>query len=299
MPHDNVRPPIRRVGLVARRGLRAAAPVLSDLTAWLEAHDVQVVLEADTAALAGLTGRNTAMKEDLPGRVGLVVVLGGDGTLLSMADRIAEADADIPILGVNFGSLGFLTEVTLPELYPALESVLDGTAQVDARLMLHGRVRRGDRDLADRLVLNDLVITRGPHSRIIELAVSVGSEFVTRVRADGLIIASPTGSTAYNLACGGPILHPAVDALVLTPVAPHMLTNRPIVIPAAAEVRVEPMIEFPDQVVVVAFDGQAGPPLLTGDTVSVTPAPRPVRIVRASTRTYFEVLRQKLKWGER
>ena len=300
MSHDHpLARPIRHVGLVARSGLRAAAPVLADMTAWLETRDVQVVLEADTAALAGLTGRSTATKEDLPGRVGLVVVLGGDGTLLAMADRIAEAGADVPILGVNFGSLGFLTEVTLPELYQSLESVLDGTAQVDVRLMLRGRIRRGDRDLADRLVLNDIVITRGPHSRIVELAVSVGSEFVTRVRGDGLISASPTGSTAYSLACGGPILHPAVNALLLTPIAPHMLTNRPVVIPATAEVRIEPLIEFPDQEVVVVFDGQAGPALVAGDTASVVTAPGPVRIVRASTRTYFEVLRQKLKWGER
>lgn len=300
MAHENPPPrTIGTVGVVARRGLRAAAPVLSDMTAWLEARGLAVILETETAALADLgPNRRTAAKADLPKCVDLVVILGGDGTLLGMADRIAEAGVDVPILGVNFGSLGFLTEVTLDEIRSALESTIAGTARIDARLMLRACVRRGGRVLVERVVLNDVVVTRGPLSPIIELSVSVGTEFVTRVRADGLIVASPTGSTAYNLASGGPIVHPSVDALVMTPIAPHTLTNRPVVIPTTTEVTIESISMGGDHEVVAMFDGHSGVRLQPGDVVSIQTARQPLRLVR-STRTYFEVLRQKLKWGER
>jgi NAD+ kinase len=291
---------IARVGLVAKTGLQAAAGVLAEIAGWLEARDVAAVFETDTAALAGVpAGRAVVGRDELPGHVDLIVVLGGDGTLLGMADRIAQAGADIPILGVNFGSLGFLTEVTLPEIAASLDSVLAGTARIDQRLMLRSRVLHADALVADRLALNDVVVTRGALTRIIDLSVSVGGEFVTDVKADGLIIASPTGSTAYNLAAGGPIVHPDVDAMVLTPIAPHTLTNRPIVIPASSEVRVQPKLNDGYDEVYVTFDGQFGLPLGQDDLICVTRAEKPLRLVRASTRTYFEVLREKLKWGER
>jgi len=215
-----------------------------------------------------------------------------------MADRIAHSGAVVPIVGVNFGSLGFLTEITLPELYPSLESVLAGTAQIDERMMLRSRTLRDGVVHADRLALNDIVITKGALSRIIELAVAIGDHPVMSVRADGLIIASPTGSTAYNLAAGGPILHPEVDALLLTPIAPHMLTNRPVVIPASSEVRVRPEMNSNEEIF-ITIDGQSGHALHANDEICITRADRPLRLVRASTRTYFDVLRQKLKWGER
>lgn len=292
--------PIRRVGLVAKTGLEAAAGVLAELAGWLEARDVRAVFETETAALAGLPpGRQTIGRDDLPNECDLIVVLGGDGTLIGMADRIAQAGADVPILGVNFGSLGFLTEITLPELYPSLESVLAGTAQIEERIMLRSRTLRDGGVFAERLALNDVVITKGALSRIIDLEVSIGDQAAMHVRADGLIIASPTGSTAYNLAAGGPILHPEVDALLLTPIAPHMLTNRPIVIPASSEVRVQPAMNGSNEEVFVTFDGQSGHPLESDDVISIRRADRPLRLVRASTRTYFDVLRQKLKWSER
>jgi NAD+ kinase len=162
--------------------------------------------------------------------------------------------------------------------------------------MLATRTIRNDAVFADHIVLNDIVITKGALSRIIEISVTVGDAPVTRFRADGLIIASPTGSTAYNLAAGGPIVHPAVDALILTPIAPHTLTNRPVVIPAASDVHVRPIMEKEDEVF-VTFDGQAGFPLQAHDLVSVRRAPRPLRIVKSAKRTYFELLREKLKWG--
>jgi NAD+ kinase len=227
-----------------------------------------------------------------------VVVLGGDGTLLGMADCIGEAGSGIPILGVNFGSLGFLTEVTLPELYRSLEAALNGRARVEDRLMLRATTVRGGRTFARSIALNDAVITKTARSRMIDLSVYVGDEFVTRVKADGLIIATPTGSTAYNLAAGGPIVQPTVDALLLTPIAPHTLTNRPVVIPSTSPVRVQPNMEERDEVF-LTFDGQQGFQLQAGDEVTVRRGDRPLRLIKPSSRSYFEVLRTKLKWGER
>ena len=292
--------PIARVGLVAKAKLGEAAGMIAELAGWLEGRNVRAVFESDTASLAAVPpGRATFSRDDLPRECDLVVVLGGDGTLIGMANRIAHAQTDVPILGVNFGSLGFLTEITLPELYPSLESVLAGTALIDERLMLRSRIRRGTAIVVDRLALNDVVITKGALSRIIDLAVAIDNQPVMRVRADGLIIASPTGSTAYNLAAGGPIVHPAADALLLTPIAPHMLTNRPIVLPASVELRVQPAEASSNDELFVTIDGQFGHALRPDEVVLVDSAPRPLRLVRAATRSYFDVLREKLKWSER
>jgi NAD+ kinase len=288
---------ITRVGLLAKRGLDAAANVLAELAGWLEARDVRAVFEVETAKLVGLPpGRPTSTRDDLPKACDLIVILGGDGTLIGMAGRIAKAGTDVPILGVNFGSLGFLTEITLPELHDALESTLAGTAEIDSRMMLLAQTVRNDQPFSEHTVLNDIVITKGALSRIVEISVTVGDEPVTRVRADGLIIASPTGSTAYNLAAGGPIVHPALDAILLTPIAPHTLSNRPVVIPASSDIHVRPIMESNSEVF-VTFDGQSGFPLQSSDIVSVRRAPRSLRIIKAANRTYFEVLRSKLRWG--
>jgi NAD+ kinase len=224
------------------------------------------------------------------------VVLGGDGTLLAMAKAIAESGHDIPILAVNFGSLGFLTEITRPELQQSLDAVLAGRSMFDQRMMLNAQSTRGNES---HMALNDVVFSRTALSRMIELSVSVGDQFVAAVKADGLIVATPTGSTAYNLAAGGPIVHPAMDALVLTPIAPHTLTNRPIVIPAEREVRVKSTSTNAGDEVYVTMDGQTGFGLQEGDELTITRADRPLRLVRSTTRSYFEVLRQKLKWNER
>jgi len=288
---------ITRVGLTAKRGLTAAAGVIAELAGWLEARDVRAVFEEETARLAGVPrDRPTVTRDKLPRECDLIVVLGGDGTLIGMAGRIAAAGTDVPILGVNYGSLGFLTEVTLPELYDALEAALEGRAVIESRAMLTCRTVRNQGVFADHAVLNDIVITKGALSRIIEISVSVGDAPVTRFRADGLIIASPTGSTAYNLAAGGPIVHPAVDAMLLTPIAPHTLTNRPVVIPAASDVHVRPIMDDHDEVF-VTFDGQRGFALQPHDLVSIRRAPRPLRMVKSSRRSYFDLLREKLKWG--
>jgi NAD+ kinase len=292
--------PVTAVGIVAKSHLKAATPHLIDIGAWLRSRGIRAVYETATAALMTPPPppESVAEKHRVVQSVDMVVVLGGDGTLLSVADCIGAAGSGIPLLGINFGSLGFLTEVTLPELYPSLESALAGTAPIEDRMMLRSTTLRGGSIFADHIALNDVVVTKGAHSRMIDLSVSVGDEFVTRVKADGLIVATPTGSTAYNLAAGGPIVHPALDALLLTPIAPHTLTNRPIVIPAGSAVRVQPLIEDRDEVY-VTFDGQAGFQLAADDEIRICRADRMLRLIRPSTRSYFEVLREKLKWGER
>lgn len=292
--------PVNRVGIVAKHGLLAASEHLVRLGAWLRERAIAAVYETATASLAGSAAQgSTLSREELPNAVDLIVVLGGDGTLLAVADHIAQAGRDIPILGVNFGSLGFLTEIRIDELFPSLEAVVDGKATYDERLMLAATASlRGKTDEL-RIVLNDVVFTRGALSRMIELSVSVSGRFVTKVKADGLIIASATGSTAYNLAAGGPIVHPAVDALLITPIAPHTLTNRPVVIPGSAEVEVRPEAPDGSEDVFVTYDGQYGYPVHQGDVIRVKKADRVLRLVKAPARGYFELLREKLKWGER
>jgi len=290
---------ITRIGIVAKPGLTAVSADLPLIAAWLEKRGVQAIFDAETAALTSPGRYATVPRDDLPRHVDMVLLLGGDGTLLGMADRVAQADLEIPILGVNFGGLGFLTEITYPELYPSLEAALAGTAVIESRLMLRAVVERASRVRVDRRVLNDVTITGGSLSRVVEFVVTVGGEFVASFHADGIIIATPTGSTAYNLSAGGPIVHPAVDAFVLNPIAPHTLTNRPVVIPASADVLVQPLPRGEDVDAFVTFDGQAGERLEVSDVVRVRRAARPARLVRASTRSYYQVLREKLRWAER
>jgi len=293
---------IARVGIVAKSHLQAAAPHLTGVAAWLDERSIEPIFETATASLCeqepGGRGRRTFDKSALVREVDLIVVLGGDGTLLSMADHIGAANVDVPILGVNFGRLGFLTEVTLPELYQSLEIAIRGDARVEERILLCSTTIRNGKPLAEYVSLNDVVVTKAARSRMLELSVWAGEEFVARVKADGIIISTPTGSTAYNLAAGGPIVQPGLDALVLTPIAPHMLTNRPVVIPSGSLVRVQPVMDERDEVY-VTFDGQDGYELERGDEVRICTAPRRLKLLHPSSRSYFDVLREKLKWNER
>lgn len=289
---------MKAIGIVARPDLAHAASLLRELAQWLRARGIEVWLEEKTAALTDgslPSGCRRAPGPEVGAAVDALVVLGGDGTLLR-ASRLLKTQA--PVLGVNFGSLGFLTEITLPELYDTLAGLLDGTYRSEERRLLRAVVKRRGEERADAEVLNDVVVTKAALARIIELDVSVDGLFVSAFRADGLIVSSPTGSTAYNLAAGGPIVHPALAAIVLTPICPHMLTNRPLVIgdEGTVEVRLRSVREGD---VHVSFDGQGGLPLLGDDVVAVTRSPRTLRLVKAPGRDYFEVLRTKLKWGER
>jgi len=291
--------PITRAGIVAKHGL-AASGHLDRLVSWLNERGIAAVFETETASLAGTRpATGTWSREELPDHVDLIIVLGGDGTLLSMATRIVRTGRDVPMLGVNFGSLGFLTETRIDELYETLESVLAGTAAYDVRALLSAEAYRSRELFDSRVVLNDVVFTKAALSRIIELAVSVSTGLVTKVKADGLIVASATGSTAYNLAAGGPIVHPRVDALVLTPIAPHTLTHRPVVIPGSETVEVRPLPDAGAEDIYVTYDGQSGYPLQKGDSIRICKHAHTLRLVKAPARSYFEVLREKLKWGER
>jgi NAD+ kinase len=231
----------------------------------------------------------------LPARVDLLVVLGGDGTLLSMARLVGVRG--IPILGVNLGALGFLTEIPLEELYITLEEALTGHYQFSERIMLTAHIHRQGERIAEYSVLNDVVINKGALARIIEIETYIDREYVTTYRADGLIISTPTGSTAYSMAAGGPIIFPSLQALVLTPICPHTLTNRPLVVPNGVSIEVILASEKED--VYLTLDGQVGFALRYRDVVEVKSAERSIKLIKSSHRSYYEVLRTKLKWGER
>ena len=284
------------VGVLARPDLGEAGPTLRDLIRWLRERGVGVCLEERTSHLVKDLAATCAVASagEVVEQADALVVLGGDGTLLAASHVVKKP---IPVLGVNFGSLGFLTEITLRELYPSLEGVLAGTYRFEERRMLHAAVRGQGRPESGGDVLNDVVITKASFSRIIELEVSVDGAFVSSFRADGLIISSPTGSTAYNLAAGGPILHPTLPAIVLTPICPHMLSNRPLVMSDAVSIQVR-LRDARDGDVQITLDGQQGFPLAPQDTVTVTRSPYTIRLVKAPERDYFEILRTKLKWGE-
>jgi len=285
------------IGILARPDLAEAGPAIRDLVSWLRERKVPVVLDEATAALGGLEARaacRVASGREVAAAADALVVLGGDGTLLA-ASRLL--DRTVPLLGVNFGSLGFLTEIGLGDLYPALQAVLEGRYEHEERRLLHAVARRAGHEDVQAEVLNDVVITKAGPSRIIELEVTIDGAFVSAFRADGLIVSSPTGSTAYNLAAGGPILHPSLAAVVLTPICPHMLTNRPLVVGDLATIEVR-LRDARGVEVYTAFDGQQSFALADGDTVTVTASGRRLRLVTVPGRDYYEVLRTKLKWGE-
>jgi NAD+ kinase len=284
------------IGVWARPDLTSAGLALGELVRWLQGRNARVCMETRTAELLdGAAGCVVADGQQVAAQADALVVLGGDGTLLGVSHALARRS--VPLLGVNFGSLGFLTEIALPELYETLEGLLNNKYEYEERRMLHAVVRCQGRPDESGDVLNDVVVAKAVLSRIIELDVSVDGLFVSAFRADGLIVSSPTGSTAYNLAAGGPILHPALPAVVLTPICPHMLTNRPLVIGDESSVEVRLRAERGVDVQ-VTLDGQRSFPLSSDDSVVVTRSPRTLRLVKAKGRDFFGVLRTKLKWGE-
>jgi NAD+ kinase len=283
-----------RVGVVAKTDAAQADGVVRRLVEWLAARKLPALLDKETASLVADVSLPQTSRADLPGQVDVIVVLGGDGTLLSVARAVG--DLGVPILGVNLGGLGFLTATTLDEMMPALEAFLDGRMVVEERMMLGARVRRSGASDREFFALNDVVIMKSAMSRIIDLSVSVDGQLATAYRADGLIISTPTGSTAYSLSAGGPILFPTMDALVLTPIASHTLTNRPIVLPGTQRIQVTLLT---NQEVMLTLDGQVGFGLLERDSVEVAQAAPRIRLVRFPHKHFFSVLRTKLKWGER
>jgi len=290
---------MKRIGIIAKQNKPEAIPIVRNLVDWFRAKKIEVFMEEGMVKqfhppLAGPYLKSTG-KEELPKKVEMIIVLGGDGTLLSVARLVG--DHDVPILGVNLGGLGFLTEITLEELYRVLEKVVQGDFITDERGVLNASViRRGER-MAEFVVLNDAVINKGALARIIDLETTINGEYLTTFKSDGLILSTPTGSTAYNLSAGGPIVYPSLHCIIITPICPHTLTNRPIVIPDDVEIRA--MLKTKQQEVILTLDGQQGFTLEFEDVVEVKKAEGHLLLIKSPYRHYFEVLREKLKWGER
>ncbi|HWP59650.1 MAG TPA: NAD(+)/NADH kinase [Candidatus Acidoferrales bacterium] len=281
---------IRVVGVVAKYGDAKAQETLNWVVAWLKRRDVEILVEEGFT----IPDARRSTKEEMAERADLIVVLGGDGTLLSIASLVERG---VPILGVNLGGLGFITEVAINELETLLEQSLRGEFTLEKRMTLTLQVYGKDGPRETFRVLNDGVITKGARSRIIDLETYVGKEYLCTYRADGLIISTPTGSTAYALAAGGPIVYPTLGAIVLAPICPHTLTNRPIVVGADSNIRV--IVRSAGNTVVLSPDGRQGVALNNGDVVEARDAGIPVVLVKVPKRSYFEVLRTRLKWGER
>ena len=283
-------PPIERVGLVLKRHDPRVPAIVSDIIPWLRANGAEVFLDQEWA------GRypdcTVAAPEDLARIVDVVAVFGGDGTLLYAARLVAASG--VPILGVNLGSLGFLTEVKVEEMQLAFSRLLAGDYELEPRMLLEVEIIRRQNREARFLALNDAVINKGALARIIELEVTASSDLVMLIRADGLIISTPTGSTAYSLSAGGPILYPSLEAFIITPICPHTLTNRPVVVPDGVVLGVK-LRHGAD--VMLTVDGQIGVPLQANDELRISKATPVVRLVQATGNTFFRLLREKLKWG--
>lgn len=285
---------MQRIGVVTKPSKPEAEPVLRNLIAWLRERGREVVLDREAAAIVPGAGPGLP-RDEVVAWADLVVVLGGDGTILSVARLIGSRE--VPILGVNLGGLGFLTEITLDELFPTLEAVLRNEFDVSRRLTLTARVLRGGEPIASYEALNDAVITKTALSRIVDLETHVNGEYVATFRADGLIVSTPTGSTAYCLAAGGPIIYPSLPAVVIIPICPHTLTNRPLVLPDSAVVEIIQGSAGED--VHLTVDGQVGVGLRHRDVVALKRSGRTIALIKSPKLNYFELLRTKLKWGER
>lgn len=270
------------------------AGILHELITWLEGHGYRYLLDPDSAAYLG--SADGIERSELPGhKPNLVIVLGGDGTLLAAARAFARTTT--PILSVNLGSLGFLTEIPLGDLYATLQAWCAGRAGMEVRAMMHAQLHRGGKLLHEWDALNDVVVSKGTIARMADFTIEIDEQFVAKFRADGVIMATPTGSTAYNLAANGPIVMPNVNAMLVTPICPHLLTLRPIVVPGDSSVSVH--IEGVPNQTYLTVDGQEAVELLLGDTVHCCRSQYSVRLLRQHPNGVFNVLRSKLKWGER
>ncbi|HEX5230407.1 MAG TPA: NAD(+)/NADH kinase [Bryobacteraceae bacterium] len=286
-------PAIKVIGVMSKPGIPHASTILSELVAWWKQRGVETRLDHESARYLGMS--NGLDREKIPDGAQLVILLGGDGTLLAAAR--AMSGRDIPILPVNLGGLGFLTAITLDQLYPELERTLSGEQRVVPRRMLHGEVVRDGKTVATYEALNDIVISKTQIARMIDLETYVDGQFVSTFKADGLIVATPTGSTAYSLSAGGPILVPSVEAICITPVCPHMLTNRPVLVPDSSVIEI--ICKASHKELYLTIDGQVGEPLDQEDRVVCRRSQHQVHLIRPPKLLFFDVLREKLKWGER
>jgi NAD+ kinase len=286
-------PVINTVGIIAKPRSDLAARIVPEMIRWLTGRRVGLRLDKESAEYAGAAVGLS--RDDVPDGAQLVIVLGGDGTLLSAARAIGGRD--IPLFAVNLGGLGFLTAITVDQIYAQLERALNGDFPISRHRMLHCELWRDGKQLASYEALNDLVLTKAEIARMIDLEVQIDGHFVCVYKADGLIIATPTGSTAYSLSAGGPIVVPDVAAFAITPICPHTLTNRPVVVPDQSVIQV--MNRSDDEVTYLTIDGQVGELLKQGDHVLCNRSANTVGLIRPPEKMFFDVLREKLQWGGR
>jgi NAD+ kinase len=286
--------PITKIGITSKPKKADIREIVPPLITWLRERNIEFFIDKETGAIIE-SPEKCLTRNEIPNRVDLVIVLGGDGTLLATA-RVLNRKP-IPILAVNLGGLGFLTVITREELYPTLERVLAGDVRSEKRVQLEAEVLRADEIMASFLALNDVVLNKGAIARVLDFDVTVDEQFVSTYKADGLIVSTPTGSTAYSLAAGGPVIVPSVQAMIVTPICAHMLSNRPIVLPDSALIEIT--VKSQRESIYLTVDGQVGLTLRSEDIVRVKKGSSHVELIQPPQRSYFEILRQKLKWGER
>ncbi len=288
---------IKRIGVVVKPHQPDALDTLCRLTEWLNQKGIQLVGQAEIAHQQIEQQTGCAVKivpdDQLASSVDLILVLGGDGTMIATARMIG--DAEVPVIGVNYGGLGYLAEFPIEELFAALDSILSGQYKVQKRVMLAIELWRGEELITRNRVLNDVVVNKSALARIIEIEAYLDSQFVNLFRADGLIVATPTGSTAYNLSAGGPVLYPSMNAVVITPICPFTLSNRPIVVPDESVIEVRLITD--NEEVALTLDGQVGFPLKARDRIVIRKSRTTFNLVQPPNRNYFDVLRDKLRWG--
>ena len=284
---------LKKVGMYAKKNHPDIEVISSAICKRFKLEGIEVLLEDSLAEQIGQV--NGYSDEEIPQLVDLIIVLGGDGTLISVARLIGTRN--VPIVGVNLGRLGFLTEITCDELPEMLERLISGDYQVSDRMMLDAFIHRNGKVVGQFTVVNDIVINKGALARIIDMETYVDGRYLTSYKADGLIVSTPTGSTGYNLAAGGPIIYPDINSLLISPICPHMLTNRPIMVWSRSVIEID--VKFEDDVVFFTADGQVGRKLLPGDRVEVRRSESRTRLVSSPSKDYFEILRTKLSWGER
>lgn len=283
---------VKAVGVFSKPGSEAAKTVVPRLLQWLDDRGIAARCDEQTAFYAGKS--SGVPREQIPDGTQLLIVLGGDGTLLAAARALNGRE--IPIFAVNLGGLGFLTAITVDELYPELERAFRNEHRIGARRMLHCALERKGQVVAEYEALNDVVVTKAALARMIDVEAHVDNHFVGVFKADGLIVCTPTGSTAYSLSAGGPIIFPSVDALTLTPICPHTLTARPVIVPGSSTIQ---MLNLTEEPTYLTIDGQIGEPLFHGDRVVCRASANSVQLIRPPKMLFFDVLRAKLKWGER
>jgi NAD+ kinase len=286
--------PIKRVGIISKPKKTEIREIVPGLLKWLRERSIEAFIDKETGAIMDMK-EGCLTRNEMPSHADLLIVLGGDGTLLATARALNRKP--VPILAVNLGGLGFLTEITCEELIPTLATVVEGTYQTDRRVQIEGELIRADEILTPFLALNDVVLNKGAIARILDFEVRVNGERVSTYKSDGLIVSTPTGSTAYSLAAGGPIVTPSVEAFLITPICAHTLTHRPLVLPNT--VNIEVTVKSLREAAYLTVDGQVGIAANSEDVVRMRKADSYVELVRPPSTPYFQILQKKLKWGER